>query len=170
MTLKITKSGEKGGIEPPVELSKPIKKQNAHLPRKVSERILTLLGIGYAPREVVAEIKAEFDIDLKPWHVTYRDPRNVASKDLKQADRDFFYRVHREYISRLENSSGAHARTRVDRLEKIYDAAMAEGNLKAATNALKELRLELLEFKRAPDAGAASSSAAGSTATEKGDE
>lgn len=148
MGLKISKIGDGDGITPSPETNSIKKKYNAPLPVKVVERILTALAIGAAPREVIATIKEEFGIELKPWHVTYYDPRNVASKGLKQQHKDLFYKLHREYISRLENVTIAHARARLDRLDKIYDKAMAEGNLKAATNALKESRIEMVEYTR----------------------
>lgn len=158
MAVKIVKTGAGEGLEPSTSDSNKTTKANASAntstksnmtpPRKVVESILTRLACGDGPREVMAGIKEEFDITLKPWHVSYYDPRNATSKGLKQEHKDLFYRLHREYISHMENVTIAHARARLDRLDRIYDKAMAEGNLKAATNAIKESRIEMVEYTR----------------------
>lgn len=124
-------------------------KGKTYLPRKVVERIITMAATGYAPFEIIEGIQAEYGITLKPYTVSYYDPRNAVGEKMKQEWKDLFFRLHREYVSHLENVSMAHARTRVDRLESIYNKAIKEGNLKAATNAIKESRIEMVEYKRA---------------------
>jgi len=161
MAIKIVKSAETGDNASPVELSKPVKpakKVKRSLPVGAPERIVMYLATGYSSAQIQEMLKDEYGIDVSPSLVSYYDPRNpVASKKLKQEYKALFWASHRRFIERLEEIPMAHAATRLKRLEEVFNKCVKAGDRKSAINCVKESRIDMVEYRRAPDAGAAQS-------------
>ena len=56
-------------------------------------------------------------------------------------------KARKEYLATIENAAGFHKRTRIDRAERVYDRAVARGNLTAQLQAIDHQRREVEEEK-----------------------
>jgi hypothetical protein len=152
MGLKINKVDEKGDLISTSSQSTPQTKQSKGkrtLPRSCPESIVMYLATGYSPSEIRTLIKDEFGIEVSGGVISYYDPRHIAGAKLKQDLKDLFYSTHRKFIENLQDIPIAHAATRLRYLNAVVNKGFDSGDYKSIVNAVKESRIEMVEYQRA---------------------
>ena len=95
-----------------------------------------LIGYHYTSREVVEEIEKEFGIKLSLAMVELRYRASVKWRPVIE-------KFRQEYLSRYDDVPGFHKKVRLDRMERAYQMAKSQQDVKAIISVTEHQRKEV---------------------------